>query len=68
MSKESDERPAFSDESSQSYHVFFLNFPFELNTKNMNTLEDFQARGLYSPEYEHDACGIQKDYVSKNIL
>lgn len=34
----------------------------------MNTLEDFQARGLYSPECEHDAYGIQKDYVSKNIL
>lgn len=30
----------------------------------MNTLEDFQARGLYSPEYEHDACGIQKDSVT----
>lgn len=24
----------------------------------MNGLADFQARGLYSPEYEHDACGV----------
>ena len=24
----------------------------------MNGLEQFQARGLYSPEYEHDACGV----------
>ncbi|MGM9785465.1 MAG: glutamate synthase large subunit [Candidatus Cryptobacteroides sp.] len=24
----------------------------------MNELETFQARGLYSPEYEHDACGV----------
>lgn len=24
----------------------------------MNELEDFQARGLYSPDYEHDACGV----------
>lgn len=48
--------------------MIFSKFAPELNTENMNTLEDFQARGLYSPEYEHDACGIQKDYVSKNIL
>ena len=24
----------------------------------MNELSDFQAHGLYSPDYEHDACGV----------
>ena len=25
----------------------------------MNELSDFQAHGLYSPDYEHDACGVR---------
>ena len=24
----------------------------------MNELSDFQAHGLYFPDYEHDACGV----------
>ena len=38
--------------------MIFPKFARELNNENMNALEDFQARGLYSPEYEHDACGV----------